>query len=172
MQKTIGIVLVVAVVLVIAFLAGNKASAPVVPGMETGTVEEGMPLDSGSSPETSSQPTGTAPASSANSIKATVEVKTDAAANNTQPAVVQMTAQATIKGYAFNPGTLTVKKGTKVTWTNQDVAKHTVSFDSMAVESPFLGSGETFSYTFDKAGTYPYHCAPHPYMKGTVVVTE
>ena len=37
---------------------------------------------------------------------------------------------------------------------------------------PLLAKGERYSFTFTKVGSYPYHCAPHPYMQGAVVVTE
>jgi len=85
------------------------------------------------------------------------------------------TDAVTIKDFAFSPAKITVKVGTKVTWTNQDSIGHTVTADdpsSDAPDSPTFGKGETYSFTFNKAGTYNYHCTPHPYMKGTVVVTE
>ncbi len=79
----------------------------------------------------------------------------------------------TIEKYAYGPATLTVKKGTTVTWTNKDVAKHTVTVDSgTGPASAFFGQNETYSYTFDTVGVFPYHCEPHPYMKGTVEVVE
>lgn len=81
----------------------------------------------------------------------------------------------TIKDFAFNPGTITVKAGTKVTWTNEDSVSHTVTADSPSSDAPASGNiakGESYSFTFNKAGTYAYHCTPHPYMKATVVVTE
>ena len=81
-----------------------------------------------------------------------------------------------IQGYAFAPKNLTVKKGTKVTWTNQDVAKHNVAVDDGSPtggpDGPLFGKGETFSFTFETVGTYNYHCSPHPYMHGSVTVTE
>ncbi len=81
-----------------------------------------------------------------------------------------------ISNYTFNPTPLKVKKGTKVTWTNHDVVKHTVTIDAGqpagGPDSPLFGKNETFSYTFDSVGTYNYHCSPHPYMHGVVEVTE
>ncbi len=77
-----------------------------------------------------------------------------------------------IKDYSFAPATITVKKGTTVTWTNEDIAKHTVTGDQGGPSSEFFGKGQSYSYTFDKAGTYPYHCEPHPYMTATIIVTE
>ena len=81
----------------------------------------------------------------------------------------------TIKDFAFNPGTITVKVGTKVTWTNEDSVSHTVTADTMSADAPASGNiakGESYSFTFNKAGTYAYHCTPHPYMKASVIVTE
>ncbi len=82
------------------------------------------------------------------------------------------TTSIIIKDYAYSPATLTIKKGTTITWTNQDIAKHTVTGDSGGPLSEFFGKGHSYSYTFTKAGSYPYHCEPHPYMTATVVVTE
>jgi amicyanin len=81
----------------------------------------------------------------------------------------------TIKDYAFNPGTISVKVGTKVTWTNEDAVAHTVTADDPSSDAPSsgdIGKGDSYSFTFNKAGTYAYHCTPHPYMKATVIVTE
>ncbi len=79
-------------------------------------------------------------------------------------------AQVTIKGFAFDPVTVTIKVGESVTWTNQDSADHTVTADNGEFKSSSLGNGATFSFTFTKAGSYPYHCSIHSSMTGTVVV--
>lgn len=86
-----------------------------------------------------------------------------------------ITSAVNIEGMAFAPKLITVKKGTTVTWTNKDAVSHTVTADDKAqigLDSPMLANGKTYSYTFDKVGTFTYHCAPHPAMKGTVIVTE
>ncbi len=80
-----------------------------------------------------------------------------------------------IKDYAFNPATITVKVGTKVTWTNQDSMRHDVVATNPSSDAPsseLFGRGESYSFTFNKTGTYDYYCTPHPYMKGKVIVTE
>jgi amicyanin len=81
-----------------------------------------------------------------------------------------------IKGFAFTQKDITVKKGTKVTWTNQDSVKHDVVSDDGAPaggpKGPLLAKGESYSFTFDTVGTFPYHCTPHTYMKAVVTVTE
>ena len=79
-------------------------------------------------------------------------------------------AAVTIKGFAFDPATVTIKAGETVTWTNQDSANHTVVADNGEFTSGDLGNGATFSFKFDTAGTYAYHCSVHPSMKATVVV--
>ena len=76
----------------------------------------------------------------------------------------------TISGFKFDPATVTVTIGTTVTWTNRDSANHTVVADDGSWKSPSLATGDTFSYTFDKAGTYTYICSIHPAMKGTITV--
>ncbi len=83
------------------------------------------------------------------------------------------TDKVTIASYAFGPSTITIKAGTTVTWTNNDAVSHTVTVDSGdGPKSPLFARGGTYTYTFAKAGTFTYHCEPHPYMKGTVVVTN
>ena len=79
-------------------------------------------------------------------------------------------AQVVMKNFAFDPPTVTIKVGESVTWTNQDSVSHTVDADNGEFTSNDLANGATFSFTFDKAGSYPYHCSIHPTMKGTVVV--
>lgn len=75
-----------------------------------------------------------------------------------------------IKGRAFHPGTLKIKKGESVTWRNNDDIDHTVDADDGSFASGTIKSGKTFSHTFKKAGRYPYSCHLHPRMKGTIVV--
>ncbi len=81
-----------------------------------------------------------------------------------------------IVGYGFHPQTLTVTKGTTVTWVNMDFVPHTVTAGSEQAptnlfDSHELGHMQSFSYTFNTAGTYSYYCDVHPDMVGTIVVT-
>jgi plastocyanin len=82
-----------------------------------------------------------------------------------------------IVDFAFNPTTLTVAKGTSVTWTNAGTTGHTVSADDKSFDSDSgntnatLAAGATFSHTFDAAGTFTYHCKVHSSMIGTITVT-
>ena len=73
---------------------------------------------------------------------------------------------------SFSPNPVEVKVGETVTWINDDSGRHTVTSKDGTFDSGAMGKGESFSFTFDKAGKYPYFCSPHPGMVGTVVVTE
>lgn len=88
-----------------------------------------------------------------------------AAATATRPAI-------TISHYSFQPGALTVAKGSTVTWINKDDDVHTIkSTDGPeAFSSPALDNGNQFGFTFQRAGTYHYICSVHPFMHGVIVV--
>lgn len=77
-----------------------------------------------------------------------------------------------MSGFAFVPSSKTIAKGTTITWTNKDNATHTVHQTSgpVSFQSPNLGQGATWSFSFSTAGTYTYKCDFHPYMTGTIVV--
>ncbi len=79
------------------------------------------------------------------------------------------TASVLIQVYAFSPSSLTVEKGTTVTWLNADRMVYKIKSDNF--ESPELNRGDTFSYTFNETGTYNYAEASNPSMKGTIIVT-
>ena len=81
---------------------------------------------------------------------------------------------------AFSPNPINLHVGDNVTWTNRDSTPHTVTsgvngrpdgrFDSSPNFNPLLAPGQTFGHTFTEAGGYPYYCARHPNMIGTVIV--
>ncbi len=75
-----------------------------------------------------------------------------------------------ISGFKFVPSEVTVKAGTKVTWTNQDGAAHTVEGGAGMMKSDDLAKGESYSVVMSKPGTYSYACGIHPSMSGKVVV--
>jgi plastocyanin len=74
------------------------------------------------------------------------------------------------KDFMFAPTSLTIKAGSTVTWTNQDDEPHTVVSDSGLFRSGALDTNQSFSFRFEKAGTYRYLCSIHPRMVGTVIV--
>jgi plastocyanin len=80
--------------------------------------------------------------------------------------------QVVIGDFAFEPSTLTVSAGTVVTWVNKDDDPHTVIGTDL--ESPIksrpLDTGDRYSITLMKPGTYRYFCSLHPHMTGTVIV--
>jgi LPXTG-motif cell wall-anchored protein len=78
-------------------------------------------------------------------------------------------ASVTIEDFEFNPGTLTISPGDRVTWTNRDTAKHNAVDQGNAFETRLLGKGESESVTIDEAGTYDYICTVHPQMKAKLV---
>lgn len=80
------------------------------------------------------------------------------------------TAEVKIDNFSFGPATLTVAPGTTVTWVNHDDIPHTVVSTDSVFKSKVLDTDEKFSFTFTKAGTYPYFCSIHPKMTATVVV--
>ena|SRR5882672_5265340 len=80
------------------------------------------------------------------------------------------TTEVKIDNFSFGPATLTVPVGTSVTWTNRDDIPHTVVSTDGVFKSKVLDTDEKFSFTFSKAGTYPYFCSIHPKMTGKVVV--
>ncbi len=97
--------------------------------------------------------------------------KTDTGAT-TSPA---QTTAITIHNYAFDPEVTKVKVGDTVTWTNQDDVEHDIIADTVSADAPngpLLSKGKSYSFKFTKAGTYAYHCGLHPYMKGTIEVSQ
>jgi plastocyanin len=78
------------------------------------------------------------------------------------------TSTVEISNFAFNPATITVSKGATVTWTQKDDAPHTVT--GTGFDSGTLAKGQTFSHTFNDAGTFDYGCSIHSGMRGKVIV--
>lgn len=77
-----------------------------------------------------------------------------------------------ISGFKFSKNPITIKVGTKITWTNQDSAPHTATADNSSWGSGTLQKGQSFSFTFNKAGQVSYHCEVHPNMTATITVVE
>jgi plastocyanin len=95
---------------------------------------------------------------------------------NAAPAAAQTAAieanTVAIDNFAFGPNSLTVAAGTTVTWINRDDEPHTVvnAGNPRLFKSSALDTGNKFSFTFDKPGTYRYFCSLHPHMTGVIVV--
>lgn len=102
----------------------------------------------------------------------------DMPATNTEPSTkteAVQTDKVSIKEFAYSPAEITVKKGTTVTWTNQDSVGHDVTPVNETAEfkkSSLLSKGQSYSVTFNTVGSFAYFCSPHPFMKAQVTVTE
>jgi plastocyanin len=78
--------------------------------------------------------------------------------------------QIVIKDFMFAPNSLTVNAGSTVTWANKDDEPHSVVSDTGLFRSGAVDTNETFSFKFDKPGTYHFTCAIHSRMVGTIIV--
>ena len=83
---------------------------------------------------------------------------------NPGPAVVQ------IRNHAFTPAQLTVAPGTRVTWANCDEDIHSSTSDNGVWDSGMLSPRASYSRVMDTAGSFAYHCEPHPFMVAGVRV--
>jgi amicyanin len=89
-----------------------------------------------------------------------------------------------IRDYKYEKPNIKIKKGTTVTWTNQDSVMHNVILDGLngpiganevkadMLSGPLLAKGESYSFTFNEVTPNGYYCSPHPYMKGVVNVID
>lgn len=77
-----------------------------------------------------------------------------------------------ILDYSFDAETIEIPVGTTVTWINDGQVIHTATENDGLWDSTILDTGESYSYTFEEAGTFEYVCSLHPSMVATVVVTE
>ncbi|MFG1806783.1 cupredoxin domain-containing protein [Streptomyces sp. NPDC049040] len=95
-----------------------------------------------------------------------------ASASASSPAAGGGANRIGIKNFAFGPGTLTVKPGSVVTVTNNDSTTHTLTATgAKAFDTGDIAAGKTVTFTAPaKAGSYPYICTIHPFMKGTLTV--
>ena len=79
--------------------------------------------------------------------------------------------EVTIDNFTFTPKELTVKAGTTIVFRNRDDIPHSVVGTKGEFHSKALDTGNSFSFTFAKAGSYAYSCGLHPQMQGRIVVT-
>lgn len=77
---------------------------------------------------------------------------------------------AGVMSWGYDPATITAHIGDTVVWTNTGDMAHTVTADDGSFDSGSLSKGDSWSHIFNTAGTFTYYCAPHPWMKGTVIV--
>jgi plastocyanin len=123
--------------------------------------------------------TGAAAANATNATGTTTGATTGGGGATTGVSIVP--GSSSLTDTAFQPNPVQVSVGDTVTWTNDDTQPHTVTsgqngqpdgrFDSSPNFNPLMAPGQTFSHTFTEAGEYPYYCALHPNMVGTVSVS-
>ena len=75
-----------------------------------------------------------------------------------------------IANLSFGPRDIRVRTGTRVQWTNGDQVQHSVTANDGSFDSGLIDPGRTFDHVFERPGTYTYHCTPHPFMTGRIVV--
>jgi plastocyanin len=79
--------------------------------------------------------------------------------------------EVSVTNFQFQPAVLTVRAGTRVTWTNRDTTPHTVtSRDARFASSAGMDTDDRYAVVFDRPGVYEYFCSLHPMMVGKVIV--
>lgn len=97
---------------------------------------------------------------------------------NTVDKTASKEVEVAIHDLSYSPAVVKVKKGTKVTWVNQDNVGHNVVADDapdtggIPKSAPLMGRGQSVSVTFTRVGTFSYHCTPHAFMRGSVQVVD
>jgi plastocyanin len=94
-----------------------------------------------------------------------------AAASGCTKSTATGTVAAGIKDFDFSPTAITAKVGDVITWTNSGAAQHNPTLDDNSCQTDPIDAAATGSLAFSKAGTFPFHCAIHPSMKGTITIT-
>jgi amicyanin len=79
-------------------------------------------------------------------------------------------AKVMIDNFKFSPIPLTVAAGSTITWVNRDDIPHSIFVQALGVHSHTLDTGQSFTFRFEKSGTYDYICGLHPFMHGKIVV--
>ena len=79
---------------------------------------------------------------------------------------------AEIRAMKFTQERIEVTAGTTIRWTNNDQLQHSVTANDGSWDSGLINPGATWSHTFTQPGEYAFHCTPHPFMKGVVVVRQ
>jgi len=75
-----------------------------------------------------------------------------------------------MRGLEFTAKVIDIAAGTTIEWKNEDPVIHTVTADDHSFDSGNLEASQVWRYTFERPGSYPFHCTTHPFMRGTVVV--
>lgn len=143
-------VIIVAVIVIIGIVyfsrGGNRTTTPP-PNPSSGSGTQSLPQQNSTQPSQTTIP-----------------------ASPQQNATQVNTVAVTVQNFAFSPADLKIKKGDIVTWTNKDSVPHQIASDTGKFQGPAISNGQTYSFTFNETGTFPYHCTIHPMMKATITV--
>jgi plastocyanin len=77
---------------------------------------------------------------------------------------------AVVQDFLFRPARLEIAAGTTVVWTNGGQVTHTVTGEDGGFDTGPIEAGGRRAITFSRTGTFAFHCTPHPFMRGEVVV--
>jgi len=87
-------------------------------------------------------------------------------------AVPANATRAELRTMTFAPNRIEIPAGATVVWTNTDPLVHTITADDGSWDSGAIEPGKTWSHTFTQPGEFAFHCTPHPFMKGVLVVRQ
>ena len=85
--------------------------------------------------------------------------------------VIEISEPAELTAWNYAPASISIPVDTTVVWKNTGREAHSVTSRDQLFDSRLLDPGKSWSETFDTPGVYRYFCVPHPWMKGTVIVT-
>ncbi|AHG89356.1 blue (type 1) copper domain protein [Gemmatirosa kalamazoonensis] len=143
---------------------------PTEPAAPTPTAPIPVTKDAPATPTPTPMPTATAtPAPAAAAPTPTAPRTTPRPTSAAAPAR-RDTVRATMRQLEFAPTRIEVAAGTTVIWTNNAPLQHSIVADNGSFDSGLIDPGKRYARTFTKPGTYTFHCTPHPFMKGVVVV--
>jgi len=155
--------------------AGFEQTPPSpVPATMTTTATSVQPTPT-MAPANEPEPTQTSAPTNSPVAPPTATVPAPSATEQAQQPAPAAIVQSDIKLFLYQPDPLEITTGTEVVWTNQDAEPHTVTHGTYVkrggdFDSGTLLQGQSFAFTFNRAGTYPYTCLIHPEMVGTVEV--
>jgi len=157
--------------------SGHAPAAPASetnPSTTTGTTSTTTPAQSAPAPAPP-PPATPAPAPQPSAAAAPAPRRPATVVTAARPAktraVAHAAGSATISDFQFSPSTITVTAGDSVTWSNSGPSGHSATADDGSFDTGILSKGQSGSHTFTKPGTYAFHCTPHPFMTGKVIVT-
>ena len=141
------------------------------PGMASPSVSPSVsPSESPSVNPSPSESVSPSPSASPSAFPGTASPQPSASPAQVTINIPQNSTGMGDQAYGTNP--LIIPVGTQVTWINDDSAPHTATSDTGVFDSGTLNQGQSFSFTFETAGTFPYFCTIHgkQSMSGTIQV--